>query len=89
MTSQATFGDRCSAIKVSVRIPRHYVPVGGICHVRVDYRFAGFGTWATFGAPATAQGAWGQARGMDTPKRADEVRVAPTRQAEHRFDLKV
>lgn len=42
---------------------------------RVEFRFTGFGNWSTGVAPVSAQGAWGQARGLQTPLRADEVRV--------------
>lgn len=58
---------------------------------RVEYRFTGFGLWNASAAPATAQGAWGQARGMSMPLRADEVRVVPSSAPVSlpHFDLKV
>jgi hypothetical protein len=56
---------------------------------RVEYRFSGFGLWNAFAAPATAQGAWGQARGLNVPLRADEVRVVDAAAPTQRFDLKV
>jgi hypothetical protein len=56
---------------------------------RVEYRFAGFGVWSTTAAPVTAQGAWGQARGLDTPIRADQVRVVQTSGQVPRVDVKV
>jgi len=56
---------------------------------RVEYRFTGFGNWSATVAPVTAQGAWGQAHGMKTPIRADEVRVVPTAPQAPMFDLKV
>jgi hypothetical protein len=55
---------------------------------RVDYRFAGSGVWSSWIAPMTSQGAWGQARAMNTPLRADEVRIAPTRPPVNGIDLK-
>ena len=55
---------------------------------RVDYRFAGFGLWNICGSPMTTQGAWGQAHAMNTPLRADEVRVVPNTPSVRRFDLK-
>jgi hypothetical protein len=55
---------------------------------RVEHRFAGFGTWNTNLSPVTAQGAWGQAKGMDTPIRADQVRVVPTSGPAPRVDIK-
>ncbi|HEY3695898.1 hypothetical protein [Phenylobacterium sp.] len=56
---------------------------------RIEYRFTGFGVWNATAGLATAQGAWGQARGMDMPLRADEVRVVPSGAPVPRFDLKV
>jgi hypothetical protein len=56
---------------------------------RVEYRFAGFGLWNGGNGPATAQAAWGQARGMSTPQRSDEVRVVPTAPKAQLLDLKV
>ena len=55
---------------------------------RVDYRFAGSGAWTTSGAPMTVQTAWGQARAMSTPQRADQVRVVPTGPSLRLLDLK-
>ena len=57
---------------------------------RVEFRFSGFGLWNASAGPATAQDAWGQARGMNVPLRADEVRVvAATPPSNQRLDLKV
>jgi len=36
----------------------------------------------------TAQGAWGQARAMNTPQRADQVRVVPAAGDPRPLDLK-
>jgi hypothetical protein len=55
---------------------------------RVEHRFTGFGTWNTNLSPVTAQGAWGQAKGMDTPIRADHVRIVPTIGQSPRVDVK-
>jgi hypothetical protein len=56
---------------------------------RVEYRFTGFGNWSTTVAPASAQGAWGQARAFQAPIRSDEVRIVPTNGQAPRLDLKV
>ena len=56
---------------------------------RVEHRFTGFGTWNASFAPATSQGAWGQAKGMDTPLRADHVRIVSTSGQPLRLDVKV
>jgi len=55
---------------------------------RVDYRFAGSSLWTMSGAPVTVQTAWGQARAMSTPQRADQVRIVPAGVSLRLLDLK-